>query len=84
MDNFKLYTVYFNDEVCAAIRNRQLKFEDAWKNYVIFHKSKGIFDRKKAIYLLEEFKYIFGEITTTTPKPPADFQRFLRNRDIEG
>lgn len=79
----KLYTAYFTDELCDAIRNKQLKFEDAWKNYVTFHKSKGIFDRKKAIYIMEAFKYVFGEITTDIPKPPADFQRFLRNMDIE-
>ena len=84
MDNIKLYTVYFTDEVCVAIRNKQLKFEDAWNNYVIFHKSKGIFDRKKAMYLLEAFKCIFREMTYDIQKPHADFQRFLRNRDIEG
>ena len=83
MDNIKLYTAYFTDEVCAALRNGQLKYDVAWGNYITFHKSKGIFDRKKAIYMLNEFRYIFQEITCDIQKPPADFQRFLMIKNIE-
>ena len=83
MDNIKLYTAYFTDEMCAAIRNGQLKRDETWKNYVTFHKSKGTFDRKTAMYMLREFGYIFQEITCDIQLPPADFQRFLMTKNIE-
>ena len=80
MDTIKLYTDYFTYDVCDALRERQLKFDDAWKNYVIFHKSKGIFDSKKAIYIMEQFKFLFEE---NNKKPPPDFQTLLKSYNIE-
>ena len=83
MDNIKLYTAYFTDEVCDAIRTGQLKFDVAWGNYVTFHKSNGIFNRKNTILLLDKFRYIFMDLTCEFPKSHADFKRFLLSFNIE-
>lgn len=77
-----LYTAYFTDEMCDAIRNGRYH-KDMWTNYVVYHKSKGVFDPKIAIDTLWEFHDVVRELTCDIQLSPADFQRFLTLKNIE-
>jgi hypothetical protein len=78
-----LYARYFTEQVCEGIRD-DAKLEESWKSYLTYHKSQGMYDRKKLMYMFEEFKYIYGELTSKTPKALADIRRIINTNDIEG
>ena len=77
-----LYTTYFTDDICDAIRSGQYH-KDMWTNYMVYHKSNGVFDPNIAIDILWEFHDVVRELTCDIQLTPAYFQRFLTSKNIE-
>jgi hypothetical protein len=77
-----LYTTYFTDDVCDAIRKNVTTFGVAWKSYVAYHRNFEPINSKNAIFVMEEFRYLYAEITATIQLPRESFHRFLANRNV--
>nr|QOI90597.1 hypothetical protein HWQ62_00466 [Pyramimonas orientalis virus] len=76
MVNANLYTAYFTDEVCDAIRNGATTFPNAWKEYVTYHRKIDSL-KPNAACVMNEFQNVFDELTSELQMTPADFKRYL-------
>lgn len=77
MNNTKVYIAYFTDDMCDSIRKNIRSFELEWKSYVSYHRDFQTIERSNAISLMNEFKIVFAEITSTIQLRREDFNLFL-------
>jgi hypothetical protein len=90
MNNYKIYTSYFTNDVCDGIRMKlvtyglesfesrnTMAFGEDWKSYVEYHRRFQNIDSSNAMHIMNAFKVVYTEITSRIQLPKEAFARFL-------